>query len=46
VLECELHGSQFDPATSAVVTSPARRPLLHYKATESNGPIFVTVRPT
>lgn len=46
VLECELHGSQFDPATGAVVTGPASRPLLRYEATESDGSIFVTVRPT
>lgn len=45
VLECELHGSQFDPATGAVVTGPASRPLLRYEATESDGSIFVTVRP-
>lgn len=46
VLECELHGSQFDPATGAVVTGPASRPLLRYDATESEGSIFVTIRPT
>jgi len=46
VLECELHGSQFDPATGAVVTGPASRPLLRYEATESDGSIFVTIRPT
>ncbi len=46
VLECELHGSQFDPATGAVVTGPASRPLLRYEGTESDGSIFVTIRPT
>lgn len=46
VLECELHGSQFDPVTGLVVTGPATRPLLRYEATESDGSIFVTVRPS
>lgn len=46
VLECELHGSQFDPATGAVITGPASRPLLRYDASESDGSIFVTVRPS
>ena len=46
VLECELHGSQFDPVTGSVVTGPATRPLLRYEATESDGSIFVTVRPS
>ncbi len=43
VLECELHGSQFEPATGAVVTGPAVRPLTRYDATESNGGIYVTI---
>lgn len=46
VLECELHGSQFDPATGSVITGPASRPLLRYDATESDGGIYVTVRPS
>ena len=45
VLECELHGSQFDPATGAVITGPASRPLLRYDASESDGGIYVTIRP-
>ena len=44
VLECELHGSQFEPGTGAVVTGPAARALFRYEATESNGGIYVTVR--
>jgi Rieske Fe-S protein len=45
VLECDLHGSQFDPVTGAVLTGPAVRPLLRYEASESNGGIYVTIRP-
>ena len=44
VLECELHGSQFEPSTGAVVTGPAARALFRYEATESNNGIYVTVR--
>ena len=44
VLECELHGSQFEPGTGAVVTGPASRALFRYEATESNNGIYVTVR--
>ena len=44
VLECELHGSQFEPGTGAVVTGPAARALFRYEATESNNGIYVTVR--
>ena len=44
VLECELHGSQFEPGTGAVVTGPATRALFRYEATESNNGIYVTVR--
>jgi len=43
VLECELHGSQFEPTTGAVINGPAVRPLFSYEATESNGGIYVTV---
>ncbi len=45
VLECELHGSQFDPATGAVITGPATRPLLNYSVNETDGGIFVTIKP-
>lgn len=45
VLECDLHGSQFDPATGAVITGPAVRSLLRYEASESSGGIYVTIRP-
>ena len=44
VLECELHGSQFEPGTGAVITGPAVSPLFRYDATESNNGIYVTVR--
>lgn len=44
LLECELHGSQFDPTTGSVITGPASRSLLRYDATESNGGIYVTIR--
>jgi Rieske Fe-S protein len=44
VLECELHGSQFEPSTGAVVTGPAVRSLFRYEATESTDGIYVTVR--
>ena len=44
VLECELHGSRFEPTTGAVINGPAVRPLFLYEATESNGGIYVTVR--
>ena len=44
VLECELHGSQFEPGTGAVVAGPAARALFRYEATESNNGIYVTVR--
>ena len=43
VLECELHGSKFEPTTGAVINGPAVRPLFVYEATESNGGIYVTV---
>ncbi|MDA0298696.1 MAG: Rieske (2Fe-2S) protein [Actinobacteria bacterium] len=43
VLECELHGSQFEPTTGAVLNGPAVSPLFRYEATESNGGIYVTV---
>jgi nitrite reductase/ring-hydroxylating ferredoxin subunit len=43
VLECELHGSQFEPTTGAIINGPAVRPLFRYEATESNGGIYVTV---
>jgi nitrite reductase/ring-hydroxylating ferredoxin subunit len=44
VLECELHGSQFEPATGAVLRGPAGRPLTRYDATETDNGIYVTVR--
>jgi thiosulfate dehydrogenase [quinone] large subunit len=44
VLECELHGSQFEPSTGAVLNGPAVRPLLRYEASESSDGIYVTVR--
>ncbi len=43
VLQCELHGSRFEPTTGAVLNGPAVRPLFRYEATESNGGIYVTV---
>ena len=43
-LECELHGSRFNPETGAVINGPATRPLTRYEVSESNGGIFVTVR--
>ena len=43
ILECELHGSQFDPKTGDVVTGPASRPLPRYTAVEQDGAIFVTI---
>lgn len=43
VLECELHGSRFEPTTGAVINGPAASPLFRYEATESNGGIYVTV---
>jgi Rieske Fe-S protein len=43
VLQCELHGSQFEPTTGAVITGPAVRPLVRYEATETNGGIYVTI---
>jgi nitrite reductase/ring-hydroxylating ferredoxin subunit len=43
VLECELHGSQFNPETGAVINGPATRKLVSYDASESNGGIFVTI---
>jgi len=43
ILECELHGSQFEPTTGAVIAGPATRPLVRYEATETNGGIYVTV---
>ena len=43
VLQCELHGSRFEPTTGAVLHGPAVRPLFVYEATESNGGIYVTV---
>ena len=43
VLECELHGSRFNPETGAVINGPAVRPLTRYEATETNGGIYVTV---
>ena len=44
VLECELHGSRFEPTTGAVLNGPAASPLFRYEATESNNGIYVTVR--
>ena len=43
VLECELHGSRFNPETGAVINGPATRALSRYEATETNGGIYVTV---
>ena len=43
VLECELHGSRFNPETGAVINGPAARPLTRYDASETNGGIYVTV---
>jgi len=43
VLECELHGSKFEPTTGAVLGGPAVRALLRYDATETNGGVYVTV---
>jgi len=43
VLQCELHGSQFEPTTGAVITGPAVRPLVRYEATETNGGIYITI---
>ncbi len=43
VLECELHGSKFEPTTGAVLGGPAVRSLLRYDATETNGGVYVTV---
>ena len=43
VLECELHGSRFNPETGAVINGPATRALTRYEAAESNGGIYVTV---
>jgi len=43
VLQCELHGSQFEPGTGAVVTGPATRPLIRYDASEASGGIYVTL---
>ena len=42
-LECELHGSRFNPETGAVINGPAARPLTRYEASETNGGIYVTV---
>ena len=44
VLECELHGSRFEPATGEVVLGPASRSLQRYEVSEADGGIFVTVR--
>ena len=44
VLQCELHGSRFEPTTGAVLNGPAVSPLFRYEATESNNGIYVTVR--
>jgi len=43
VLECDLHGSTFDPATGQVVNGPATRALTSYSAREADGGIFVTI---
>jgi nitrite reductase/ring-hydroxylating ferredoxin subunit len=43
VLECDLHGSKFDPATGEVLNGPATRALARYSAREADGGIFVTV---
>ena len=43
VLECELHGSRFNPETGAVINGPATRALARYEAAESNGGIYVTI---
>lgn len=43
VLECDLHGSKFDPATGQVVNGPATRALTRYSAREADGGIFVTI---
>ena len=43
VLECELHGSQFNLETGAVINGPATRPLTRYDASETNGGIYLTV---
>lgn len=45
VLECELHGSQFDPFTGAPLRGPASRPLVRYDVSEADGSISVTVKP-
>lgn len=43
VLECELHGSLFNPETGAVINGPADRALTRYEASETNGGIYVTI---
>ncbi len=43
VLECELHGSRFNPETGAVINGPATRALTRYEASETNGGIYVTI---
>ena len=43
VLECELHGSRFNPETGAVINGPATRALSRYEASETNGGIYVTI---
>ena len=43
VLECELHGSRFNPETGAVINGPATRALSRYDASETNGGIYVTI---